>query len=820
MSLAWLGLYLLSCTWLLAAGAYEPTDRSWPYLAVAGVVILAMSFPGLRFDRIPWRVYLLAAGPAVFTLMIPHPYKIVGIVPLAGFILLLACHKIPRLTPLAAGLLVAGAALVLQSLALALFYFLSPNLKDAGFAAPALYAMLEAVGSDVSLGDGIVYVGTVPEIMRLWPTWDHLGLFHALLLFSGALPLVRLSRSPRRGFLVLIALIPAYFLLRYGVFSVVEASGTYSETYWSNIWNAISLLPLYLILSALLPIRRFEDSPPARLGGLTLKPSQTLSAACLAAAVFALTCYTGLADSGVVKRGRILMDEYHSDWEWTDQEFDTQWYGIKSGYNYYNLYEYLNYFYHADRGDSRFTGELLSNYDVLILKTPTRRIESDEIEAIVKFVEDGGGLWLLGDHTNVFGTSTYLNELCGDFGFRFRFDSTYDLSTGNLTVIVPPRILPHVVVQNMPVFMFATSCTIEGGPFTRPAQNGYRLRTVAADYSQTSFFPEKKEHRDYGFGLFIQTICAKPGKGRVCGFTDSTVFSNFFMYIPGKPELVLGTMEWLNRRNRHPWMEAAFAAAGVLFLLLFAFFTRKDRPAPRALLGMATLTLALPLSIWAVSSLNARNYPPPEPHTDFTRVSFEKQHSFFFVPIVSLTSNHQNDFQTFYVWTQRLGLVPNVSWSVEQATANGDLVVFIDPRLPFSAGEAERLKSYVAEGGNILVLDDRRNVYSTSNQLLSFFGMRMDTTRVALTAEDSVSAYGPLFDKAGSIEGGTPMVATAGGEAVISYVERDKGMVMACSNSHLFELKSMGATGAIPNPRQRLIYETQFDMLRKLLDLE
>jgi hypothetical protein len=67
-------------------------------------------------------------------------------------------------------------------------------------------------------------------------------------------------------------------------------------------------------------------------------------AACLAAATLALTCYAGLADPGLKSQGRILVDEYHSDWEWTEQEFDTKWYGIKSGYNYYNLFEYLDYF--------------------------------------------------------------------------------------------------------------------------------------------------------------------------------------------------------------------------------------------------------------------------------------------------------------------------------------------------------------------------------------------------------------------------------------------------------------------------------------------
>jgi hypothetical protein len=117
------------------------------------------------------------------------------------------------------------------------------------------------------------------------------------------------------------------------------------------------------------------------------------------------------------------------------------------------------------------------------------------------------------------------------------------------------------------------------------------------------------------------------------------------------------------------------------------------------------------------------------------------------------------------------------------------------------------------------LLDDRRNPYSTSNQLLSFFGMEMDTTRVFPSREDSASGEAFLFDKAGSIRGGAPLLAASDGTAIASYVKRGDGMVMAFSNSHLFELMSMGATGNEPNPAQRRIYDLEFEMLRRLAKL-
>jgi hypothetical protein len=819
MNLSWLGLFLFTCGWLLAVAAFEPHDPSWPYLAGAGVLMFALSFPGLRLDRIPKRVYPLAIGPAVFAVLLPYPYRIAGVVALAGFVLLPLCGKFRKLTPAAGGLLLAGGVLTLQILALALFYFLSPGLKDAGFLAPLLHAALKVVGSDATLGDGIVYVATVPEIMRLWPTWDHLGLFFILVVTLGALPLVALSRSPWKGLATLLPTVAGYFVLRYLVFGIVEASGIAHEIAWNNSWNAVSILPLFIALTYWIPPRAPGRRSPARHGGFSMGPRQLSYGLSVFAAVFALAWYAALPDGGVKKQGRVLLDEYHSDWEWTEDKFDTEWYGMRSGYNYYNLFEYLEYYYHADRGTEPLTAEVLSNYDVLIIKTPTKKFSEDEIESIVRFVESGGGLYLIGDHTNVFGTSSYLNKIAERFGFRFRYDSTYQLATGALSLYEPPDLLPHPVVQNMPTFLFATSCSIEGGPFCRPVMTGYRLRTMAADYSQTSFFPEKKDHRDYGFGLFSQTISATRGKGRIVGFTDSTVFSNFFMFIPGKPELLLGTVEWLNRENSFPMLDVLFLAVFGVLILAAVLISRKMDRFPLGMITMSFVMAAAPLSIAAVRALNARAYPPPEPHTDYPVVAFEERHSWFFIPRYELTPRTSNDFQTFYVWTQRLGLIPTVSSSVEEAVEGADLVVFIDPITPFQQQERERLGEFVEGGGSVLLLDDRRNPRSTSNQLLSFFDLGMDTTRVVLSGEDSTMGNAHFFDEAGRIAGGTPLVATGGGASIVSYVERGEGMVMACSNSHIFEGNSMGTTATEPDSLQRRIYDLQFEMLRKLMDL-
>ena len=39
----------------------------------------------------------------------------------------------------------------------------------------------------------------------------------------------------------------------------------------------------------------------------------------------------------------------------------------------------------------------------------------------------GGGLLLIGEHTNVFQTGVHLNDIAARFRFRFRYDCVFDI---------------------------------------------------------------------------------------------------------------------------------------------------------------------------------------------------------------------------------------------------------------------------------------------------------------------------------------------------------------------------------------------------------
>jgi hypothetical protein len=575
-------------------------------------------------------------------------------------------------------------------------------------------------------------------------------------------------------------------------------------------------------------------------------------------------------DGGIRKQGRILIDELHSDWEWTTLKYDTEWYGRKSGYNYYCLAEYLNLYYTVDASRDSLLPDLLADYDVVMLKTPTSPYSRREISALVEYVRQGGGLWLIGDHTNVFGTSTYLNQVAGRFGLKFRYDSTYDLLTMALSRYTPPPIFAHPVVTSLPTFLFATSCTMESPLVSENMIIGYGLKAMDLDYAGQSFFPRKTD-QNYGFGVFVQQGGVKYGKGRVAGFTDSTCFSNFFMFIPGKPELALATIEWLNRANRIAWVNPLLLVGGLLSLAGAGLVIRRWERAQQAALTTAAGFLGLAVAVIVYDGHVRQAYRTPEAHRDFTQVAFEAEHSAFTLPTMGLTKRPERSLHTFYVWTQRLGFFPCYERTFEDALVKGDLVVVANPAVRFGSAEIHALEAYLQGGGRLLVLVDPLNRGQAQTELLEVLGLELDVVEEdrlrGVEREDHVRAaptpHGPLAEETGleaepfgpsasmgkvaveddstmadiepldivdlggkvlargarptGLSGGSPLLRLSDGRAALVETRVGAGRVFAFSDFSLFTVEHMGHTGEPLDRRRRAISELEYWMVREIL---
>lgn len=107
----------------------------------------------------------------------------------------------------------------------------------------------------------------------------------------------------------------------------------------------------------------------------------------------------------------------------------------------------------ADRGfeievnsDKTFDSIALAKYDVLVIAIPDKEISETEINAVLGFVEDGGGLLLLGEAAGVIDS---MNALSENFGIVFNEDTLKDPSDCGVNIWpIEERAIMHTWVNH------------------------------------------------------------------------------------------------------------------------------------------------------------------------------------------------------------------------------------------------------------------------------------------------------------------------------------------------------------------------------------
>ncbi len=824
----WLGLFLQAAGWQFLLAMFTEPKPVGLALLVLGAVLMGLSIPGApRFSPAAVAAYALTA---VFSLaLLPYPQCLGGAFMLAGLVLLVLPPVRSALSSLSFGLLVTGVICLAEAAMLPLFMSVGARVHELPGLAGLFSWLMTAFGHESARhatsffvqGNAQVHEFTVNSEYFGWPVLLNAvcGLFFWQCIYGTAHKL--------KDLLVFAAAALVYALVRYFLLSELYLDLPLFALFWDPWVLCISFLPLFVFLASAQPIlsvslarRGVHEHPTSKLIHPAGPPLQGLGKLVLmgglAAAAICLAAVWGWEDPGLKKPGRIIIDETHSKWELMDRKYDTEWYGEESGYNYYCLAKFLGWHYRVKLNTAAITAALLGDCDILVIKTPTSAFTPEEIEAIEAFVRRGGGLFLIGDHTNVFGTSTYLNVIARRFGLHYNLDATYDLRTGGLSLYRRPALLPHPIVQRLPPFLFGTSCTLDVPAGGQIPIGGYALRVAGHDYSSGAFFSTSTDGPHIGFGVFPQLAAVKFHRGRVAAFTDSTVFSNFWMFVPGKPELMLGCTEWLNRSNRYVMLPRVLLLLGVL--IGACCLVRLNQHGPDRLpLGLAAVTLGCLAGSQVIAALNRTAYPEPKPHTAFTTICFDQQYSRFELPSEKLFLQSNLDFHTFYTWVQRVGYVPRVASRLADAVAESRGLVLLNPAGPIAKSELQRLKRYVEGGGVLFVLDAAVQKNSIANTVLAEFG---------LTIGGEVYAGQSISNRAGQIvainqtvrfiSGGEPILFSTNHEAVLSVKQQGRGTVIAGTDSEMFCMRSLGSVNTVPSPMQRRLYDVLFELFRRI----
>ena len=418
-------------------------------------------------------------------------------------------------------------------------------------------------------------------------------------------------------------------------------------------------------------------------------------------AVFGLS----FTPAGTPKKGRIAVDGIHSNWEWTDVPLNRQLWGTKTTYSYWSLMVWLRqYFPEVDNvSEGELNDELLSKYDVWILKTPTRAWSVKERTALEAYVAKGGGLWLIGDHTNIFGMNTFLNGVSDIFGIHYNPDAAFDMASKKDKQLWLPPDRQQGATELLDEFLFATSDTLTIDPFrVDPIMVGDRLYADGADYSSVTFFGNSRRDPYEPFGRFVQCAATRHGKGRVVAFADSTCFSSFFMHLPGKPELALGTVNWLNHEERIPaWRQITLALGGLLVggaLIAGALRGRGRGLARLARPAAAGVVLGYGLAGWL---LPLAKESVPEAHYALPRVGVVRGsvRNLQERKILGHPEADPHGFLTWYIGFQRSKAIPFVEPDISKI-GDYEMAVILEPRRDQIPPLQRYLPDYLRSGGS------------------------------------------------------------------------------------------------------------------------
>lgn len=297
----------------------------------------------------------------------------------------------------------------------------------------------------------------------------------------------------------------------------------------------------------------------------------------------------------------VIFDEGHGKWETVRASFGPDDFGRSANYTYSQLFQKAKHLVGKSDILESEKAQLPGVDSLLVIKMPAEPLSEEFSARLATWVEGGGRLLVVADHTDLYDTTQHLNSLLAKhFGVRINADATYNpIGMPTLPTVAKAGGLLGRIDAHGRQFAWQT-----GASFQRIPAMGIELMTYGpsfaepGDYSRTNRFGPFAPQLTKRFFNHSAVVAVPHGQGAVAVLLDSTPWSNFSIFREQYSQMLRGLIGALEHPTELFVLGSAAIALGFLAFLALLLPTGRMLPVIGFILGGA---LSAGVAVGAVS---------------------------------------------------------------------------------------------------------------------------------------------------------------------------------------------------------------------------
>lgn len=381
-----------------------------------------------------------------------------------------------------------------------------------------------------------------------------------------------------------------------------------------------------------------------------------------------------------------------------------------------NITRYVNLTNFLDIIESEnLTLEILEDVDILVVINLNKSFSEEEHNIIWGFIENGGSLLVLGDHTDIDGIQDPLNNLTKPVGISYRFDSAIHLNKQQSWVPCY-QLMYHPStskIGGLDEIDISVGASLDIAWSVNPIISG---RYALSDEGNRSK-PENAYLGDYEYnsgeliGDIILVAGAYYGNGKVVVFGDTSSFQNPSVSYSYK--FIDSIFSWLSNDKTSTVENIQFGIALVLLICAFILLALSKNKISFVFIPLAVCfaliisSVVNPMIVGETRILAENNVYIDTSHGERFNIEPYTDES-----LSGLMLNlMRNDYFSF--------ILKDFS---KTRIKNSEMLVFVAPTKAFSQDEVDFIKRYIHDGG-IVILSTGYEDKTASMPLLEEFGL-------------------------------------------------------------------------------------------------